>query len=112
MRTGSTDPSIPTTALLIVMPSNGDAGLVPTTMGSSFGGSTSGEYLIYGDRSGTGGDGVNSFAIQTYNMNSGTYPNSSATSFTVLIGGKDAEPSPGVDYYLISTSGSAPSSTF
>lgn len=112
MRTGSTDPSIPTTALLIVMPSNGDAGLVPTTMGSSFGGSTSGEYLIYGDRSGTGGDGVNSFAIQTYNMNSGTYPNSSATSFTVLIGGKDAEPSPGVDYYLVSTSGSAPSSTF
>ena len=111
-RTGSTDPSSPTTALLIVMPSNGDAGLVPSTMGSSFGGSTSGEYLIYGDRSGTGGDGVNSFAIQTYNMNSGTYPNSSATSFTVLIGGKDNEPSPGIDYYLISTSGSAPSSTF
>ena len=99
------------TGLLIVFPSASDFGILPNTMGNALGGSTAGEYVLYGDRVGTGiNDGVQSSLVRYFDFNdSNTYPNSSATRFGVIFTYGDA--STDVEYFLMSSSGSAPTST-
>jgi hypothetical protein len=96
--------------VLIVFPSSSNFTL-PNTIGNTVGSSTVGEYLLYGDRVGTGiNDGPQSAFVRYFNMSgSTTYPNSSATRFGVIFTQGDA--STDVEYFFMASSGSAPTST-
>lgn len=104
--TGSND----NTGLLLVFPSSSGFTL-PDSMTNSLGGSTAGEYVLYADRVGTGiVDAPQSVYVRYFDFNgSNTYPNSSATRFGVIFTHGDA--STDIEYFLMASSGSAPSST-
>ena len=99
------------TGLFIVFPSSSVIGTLPDSMTNSLGGSTAGEYVLYGDRVGTGiVDAPQSVYVRYFDMNgSNTYPDSSATRFGVMFTQGDA--STDVEYFFMASSGSAPSST-
>lgn len=98
------------TGLLLVFPSSSGFTL-PDSMTNSLGGSTAGEYVLYADRVGTGiVDAPQSAYVRYFDFNgSNTYPNSSATRFGVIFTHGDA--STDIEYFLMASSGSAPSST-
>lgn len=98
------------TGLLLVFPSSSGFTL-PDSMTNSLGGSTTGEYVLYADRVGTGiVDAPQSVYVRYFDFNgSNTYPNSSATRFGVIFTHGDA--STDIEYFLMASSGSAPSST-
>lgn len=98
------------TGLLLVFPSSSGFTL-PDSMTNSLGGSTAGEYVLYADRVGTGiVDAPQSVYVRYFDFNgSNTYPNSSATRFGVIFTHGDA--STDIEYFLMASSGSAPSST-
>ena len=98
------------TGLLLVFPSSSGFTL-PDSMTDSLGGSTTGEYVLYADRVGTGiVDAPQSVYVRYFDFNgSNTYPNSSATRFGVIFTHGDA--STDIEYFLMASSGSAPSST-
>jgi len=93
------------TGLLIVFPSSSDIGLLPDSMGSSQGDNTTGRYLIWGDNSNS--DGLRGFKVRYFDMDgSNTYTNTSDTRFGVIFGGDSAQGGSGIDYYLLTASGS------
>ena len=97
-------------SLVIVFPSGSDFTL-PKTMANSLGGSTAGEYVLFADRVGTGiNDAPQSAYVRYFDFDSGnTYPNSSVDRFGVLFTQGDATSD--ITYFLMASSGSAPSST-
>ena len=99
------------TGLLIVFPSSSAIGTLPESMTNSLGGSTAGQYILYGDRVGTGiVDAPQSAFVRYFDMTgSATYPNSSDTRFGVIFTQGDATSD--LTYFLMSSSGSAPTST-
>jgi hypothetical protein len=104
--TGSND----STGLLIVFPSSSELGDLPRSTTNALGGSTAGQFVLYADRVGTGiVDAPQSVYLRYFNMSSGTYPNSSATRYGVLFTQVDATTD--INYFLMSSSGSAPTST-
>lgn len=101
--------SVGQTGLVIVYPS-GSGFTLPNSMATSLGGSTAGEYVIYGDQTGTGiQDGVKTAFVRYFDMSGSlTYPNSSDTRFGAIFtqnSGTTAQVT-----YLFASSGSAPSS--
>jgi hypothetical protein len=93
------------TGLLIVFPSSSDIGLLPDSMGSSQGDNTAGRYLMWGDNSNS--DGLRGFKVRYFDMGgSNTYTNTSDTRFGVIFGGDSAQGGSGIDYYLLTASGS------
>ena len=97
-------------SLIIVFPSSSAIGINPTSMRNSIGTSAAdGVYALYGDRPGTNADGAQVEYIRYYDLNSGTYPNSSDTRFGVIFTNGDA--SSNVTYFFMAASGSTPSST-
>ena len=98
------------TGLIIVFPS-GSGFTLPKTFTNSIGGSTAGEYLLYADRVGTGiVDSVQSAYVRYFDFEgSNTYPNTSIDRFGVIFTQGDATTD--INYFLMASSGSAPSST-
>lgn len=98
------------TGLVIVFPS-GSGFTLPKTFTNSIGGSTVGEYLLYADRVGTGiVDSVQSAFVRYFDFeSSNTYPNTSINRFGVIFTQGDATTD--INYFLMASSGSAPSST-
>jgi hypothetical protein len=97
-------------SLVIVFPSSSEIGINPTSMRNSVGTpSSNGVYALYGDRPGTNADGAQVEYVRYYNLNVGTYPNSSATRFGVIFTNGDG--SPNVTYFFMAASGSTPTST-
>jgi hypothetical protein len=93
------------TGLLIVFPSSSDIGLLPDSMGSSQGDNTAGRYLMWGDNSNS--DGLRGFKVRYFDMGgSNTYTNTSDTRFGVIFGGDSSQGGSGIDYYLLTASGS------
>ena len=80
-------------------------------MTTSIGGSTAGEYLLYADRIGTGiVDSVQTAYIRYFQFTGGrSYPSSGEAGFGVIFTQVDA--SSDINYFLMASSGSAPSST-
>jgi hypothetical protein len=97
-------------SLVIVFPSGSDFTL-PKTMANSVGGATAGEYVLFADRVGTGiNDAPQSAYVRYFDFDSGnTYPNTSIDRFGVLFTQGDATSD--ITYFLMASSGSAPSST-
>lgn len=98
------------TGLIIVFPS-GSGFTLPKTFTNSIGGSTVGEYLLYADRVGTGiVDSVQSAFVRYFDFEgTNTYPNTSIDRFGVIFTQGDATTD--INYFLMASSGSAPSST-
>ena len=100
-------------AMFVLVFPSGSAGFVnPSSMALATGGSTTGEYVLYGDRVGTGplSDSPQSAFIRYYDFSgSVTYPQSSETRFGVIFTQGDA--SSNVTYFLMASSGSNPTST-
>ena len=98
------------TGLVIVFPS-GSGFTLPKTFTNSIGGSTVGEYLLYADRVGTGiVDSVQSAYVRYFDFEgTNTYPNTSIDRFGVIFTQGDATTD--INYFLMASSGSAPSST-
>jgi len=98
------------TGLLILFPSSSELGDLPRSTTNALGGSTAGQFVLYADRVGTGiVDAPQSVYLRYFNITSGTYPNSSATRYGVLFTTVDATTD--INYFLMSSSGSAPTST-
>ena len=98
------------TGLLIVFPSSSEIGTLPESMGTSLEDSTTGRYLLWADRVGSGilDDNPQTSFVRYYDMSgSNTYPNSSATRFGVIFTTGDG--SNPINYYFMSPSSSAPS---
>jgi len=103
--TGLTNPTN-----LTIKTASGSGFTLPNSMATSLGGSTAGEYVIYGDQTGTGiQDGVKTAFVRYFDMSGSlTYPNSSDTRFGAIFtqnSGTTAQVT-----YLFASSGSAPSS--
>jgi hypothetical protein len=98
--TGSSNSS----GLLVVFPSGSLIGLLPSTIGSSQNDNTIGRYLIWGDNSTS--DGLRTFKVRYFNMNT-NYPGTAISKFGVIFGGNSSQSGTGIDYYLISASGSS-----
>ena len=94
---------------MIVFPSSSGFTL-PSSMTNALGGSTSGEYVLFSDRPGTGAlnDNPQTSFVRYFDLDSGTYPGSSATRFGVIFVGPG---SANITYFLMASSGSAPTST-
>lgn len=99
------------TGLFIVFPSSSNIGDLPRSMTNALGGSTQGEFVLYADRVGTGiVDAPQSAFIRYFDFVGGaTYPNTGDSRFGVIFTQGDA--STDIEYFLMSSSGSAPSST-
>ena len=97
-------------SFLLVFPS-GSGFTLPSSMATSLGGSTAGEYVLYGDRVGTGINDAPQTAYVRYFDFTGdnTYPNTDIDRFGVLFTQGDA--SSDITYFFMASSGSAPSST-
>ena len=95
--------------VMIVFPSSSGFTL-PDTMTNALNGSTSGEYVLFSDRPGTGAlnDNPQTSFVRYFDLDSGTYPGSSATRFGVIFVGPG---SANITYFLMASSGSAPTST-
>jgi hypothetical protein len=95
---------------MIVFPSSSEVGITPSSMTNALGGSTTNQYVLFSDRPGTSGidDNPQTSYVKYFNLDSGTYPNSSATRFGVIfVGGGSSN----ITYFLMASSGSAPTST-
>ena len=94
---------------MIVFPSSSDFTL-PASMTNALSGTTNDEYVLYADRVGTGAlnDNPQTSFVRYFDLDSGTYPNSSATRFGVIFAGNGSS---NITYFLMSSSGSAPTST-
>ena len=94
---------------MIVFPSSSDFTL-PASMTNALSGTTNDEYVLYADRVGTGAlnDNPQTSFVRYFDLDSGTYPNSSATRFGVIFVGNGSS---NITYFLMSSSGSAPTST-
>ena len=99
------------TGMHIVFPSGSAAHLQVGSMTTSLGGSTTGEYLLYADRIGTGiVDSVQTAYVRYFQFTGGrSYPSSGEAGFGVIFTLVDA--STDINYFLMASSGSAPSST-
>ena len=99
------------TGLLLVFPSSSDFGSLPTTMANAIGGSTTGEYVMWGDAVGTGiVDGVRTSLVRYFDFTgSASYPNSGESKFGVIF--TTGEGNSDLTYFYMASSGSAPSST-
>lgn len=97
-------------SFLLVFPS-GSGFTLPSSMATSLGGSTAGEYVLYGDRVGTGiNDAPQTAYIRYFDFTGdNTYPNTDIDRFGVLFTQGDA--SSDITYFFMASSGSAPSST-
>ena len=98
------------TGLIIVFPSGSSNFLQPESMGVTLGDSTSGRYLMFGDSPGTGvNDNPRTSAVRYFDFIGGNqYPNGTETRFgTIFLPG---ESNSNLDYFLMSASGSAPTS--
>ena len=97
-------------SFLLVFPS-GSGFTLPSSMATALGGSTAGEYVLYGDRVGTGINDAPQTAYVRYFDFTGdnTYPNTDIDRFGVLFTQGDA--STDISYFFMASSGSAPSST-
>ena len=95
---------------VVVFPSSSEIGITPSTMTNALGGSTTNQYVLYSDRPGAGAinDNPQTSYVRYFDLDSGTYPNSSATRFGVIFVGPG---SANITYFLMSSSGSAPTST-
>jgi hypothetical protein len=80
-------------------------------MATSLGGSTVGEYVMYGDAIGTGiVDGVRTSIVRYFDFTgSASYPNSGESKFGAIL--MTGEASSDLTYFYMASSGSAPSST-
>ena len=95
-------------SLIIVFPSSSEIGINPTAMRNSVGTpAANGVYALYGEVPAPFTDGPQSVYVKYYALNSGTYPNSVATSFGVIFTNGDGKTD--VNYFLMAASGSAPS---
>jgi hypothetical protein len=95
---------------MIIFPSSSEVGITPSSMTNALGGSTANQYVLFADRPGTGAlnDNPQTSYVRYFNLDSGTYPNSSATRFGVIfVGGGSSN----ITYFLMASSGSAPTST-
>jgi hypothetical protein len=95
---------------MIVFPSSSEVGIIPSSMTNALGGSTTNQYVLFSDRPGIGAlnDNPQTSYVKYFNLDSGTYPNSSATRFGVIfVGGGSSN----ITYFLMASSGSAPTST-
>jgi hypothetical protein len=95
---------------MIVFPSSSEVGIIPSSMTNALGGSTTNQYVLFADRPGPGAlnDNPQTSYVKYFNLDSGTYPNSSATRFGVIfVGGGSSN----ITYFLMASSGSAPTST-
>ena len=95
---------------MIVFPSSSEVGITPSSMTNALAGSTTNQYVLFSDRPGTGAlnDNPQTSFVRYFNLDSGTYPNSSATRFGVIfVGGGSSN----ITYFLMASSGSAPTST-
>jgi hypothetical protein len=95
---------------MIVFPSSSEVGITPNSMTNALGGSTTNQYVLFSDRPGTSAidDNPQTSFVRYFNLDSGTYPNSSATRFGVIfVGGGSSN----ITYFLMASSGSAPTST-
>jgi VCBS repeat-containing protein len=95
---------------IIVFPSSSEIGINPSSMTNALGGSTTNQYVLFSDRPGTGvlNDNPQTSYVRYFDLDSGTYPNSSATRFGVIfVGGGSSN----ITYFLMASSGSTPSST-
>ena len=99
------------TGMHIIFPSGSAAHLQVGSMTTSLGGSTAGEYLLYADRIGTGiVDSVQTAYVRYFQFTGGrSYPSSGEAGFGVIFTQVDA--SSDINYFLMASSGSAPSST-
>jgi hypothetical protein len=97
-------------SLVIVFPSGSDFTL-PETMANSLGGATAGEYVLFADRVGTGiNDAPQSAYVRYFDFDSGNnYPNTSIDRFGVIFTQGDSTSD--INYFLMASSGSAPTST-
>ena len=97
-------------SLVIVFPS-GSGFTLPETMANSLGGTSAGEYVLFADRVGTGiNDAPQSAYVRYFDFDSGiNYPNTAIDRFGVLFTQGDATSD--ITYFLMASSGSAPSST-
>ena len=101
--------------IVIVFPSASSAGngafTLPEDMSVSLGGSAEGEYVLFGDRVGTGiVDSPQTTFVRYLNFSSSIhYPLTSETRFGAIF--SQADGSTDVNYFFLASSGSAPSST-
>ena len=95
----------------IVFPSGSSTFTNPGSLTNSLGGSSTGEYVLYADRVGTGvNDAPQSAFIRYFQFTGGnTYPGSGEAGYGVIFTQVDA--STDINYFLMGSSGSAPSST-
>lgn len=96
----------------IVFPSGSPAAFTQVeSMTNALGGSSTGEYVLYADRVGTGiVDAVQSAFIRYFQFTGGnTYPGSGEAGFGVIFTQTDSTSD--INYFLMASSGSAPSST-
>ena len=99
------------TGMHIVFPSGSSTFTNPGSFTNSLGGSSAGEYLLYADRVGTGiVDAVQSAYVRYFQFTGGnTYPGSGEAGFGVIFTQNDSTAD--INYFLMASSGSAPSST-
>jgi VCBS repeat-containing protein len=95
---------------MIVFPSSSEVGITPSSTTNALGGSTPNQYVLFADRPGTGAlnDNPQTSYVRYFDLDSGTYPNSSATRFGVIFVGGGAS---NITYFLMASSGSTPTST-
>lgn len=95
---------------MIVFPSSSEVGITPSSMTNALAGNTTNQYVLFSDRPGTGAlnDNPQTSFVRYFNLDSGTYPDSSATRFGVIfVGGGSSN----ITYFLMASSGSTPTST-
>jgi len=99
------------TGMHIVFPSGSANFTQVDSMANSIGGSTPGQYVLYADRVGTGiVDAVQSAFVRYFQFTGGnTYPVSGEAGFGVIFTQNDSASD--INYFLMASSGSAPSST-
>lgn len=100
------------TGMLIVFPSGSPQSFTQVnSMALSTGGSTAGEYVLYADRVGTGiVDAVQSAFVRYFQFSSSvSYPGTGEAGFGVIFTQNDSTND--INYFLMASSGSAPSST-
>jgi len=99
------------TGMHIVFPSGSANFTQVDSMTNTIGGSTPGQYLLYADRIGTGiTDAVQSAFVRYFQFTGGnTYPVSGEAGFGVIFTQNDSTSD--INYFLMASSGSAPSST-